>query len=281
MAQTSNWSGPKSTPPNDNVAAPINVGSSWQGKAGSLTVGSTTCDKDSSSNCITMDVNGSGLFAGDVAMFGNLNLLGNLVYTPGGVKPTANQVLMANGTDGTVKWGDLSVSSSGGTCNETPTNLTGGTVYQNTTGTKLVVVADAPNSGTTNVVVRGYIGQSPTALSEVAADAGGFIAGGVSFIVPPNYYYEVSSATGFKNVSAWQICEGGNSVSATPSGTVGGGCYNFRVNGTNNNSYTEYAWGNATTDSTTKKCTCPSSYTFRNTADVTIDGGENGICVAN
>ena len=66
LAQTSGtWTPPTALPPGGNIAAPINVGSSWQSRAGTLGVGAsnTACpDKDADGNCITLDVTGTGLF---------------------------------------------------------------------------------------------------------------------------------------------------------------------------------------------------------------------------
>jgi hypothetical protein len=73
MAQTSNWSGPTATPPNDNVAAPINVGDLAQVKTGLL-----------------------GLNA--------------LQFQPGGTNVATGSVLVAEDQYGTVGWGSAGVS---------------------------------------------------------------------------------------------------------------------------------------------------------------------------
>jgi hypothetical protein len=148
--------------------------------------------------------------------------------------------------------------------------LSVGTVYQNTTGTKLVVVAKD-----NTLSLTGYIGASSGSLTAVALETDGTSNGtdlSITFIVPPGYYYKITNnpppgqtsglyryGSGPVTASAWQICEGGSS--ATLTGTVGGGCaLSYDVN---SGGYTDSCWGDATTSSNGGMTVCPSGYTAR------------------
>ena len=90
------WTPPTATPPNDNVAAPINVGSITQEKA-------------------------AGLW-----LHGGLAVDGNLIIATG--TPSAGKVLTAVDNTGTVMWGNGGGSSGIGTVNiriATSTTMTG------------------------------------------------------------------------------------------------------------------------------------------------------------
>jgi len=63
-ATASAWTGPSASPPNGNVPAPINVGTSDQNKAGKLSVGQTSLP------VFTFEANGSSLINGALLLYG-------------------------------------------------------------------------------------------------------------------------------------------------------------------------------------------------------------------
>jgi len=81
-AMAGSWSAPGSTPPNGNVDAPINVGSSFQEKLGTL-------------------------------MVHGLSINGGFLFNPGG-SISAGQVLTAKDSIGTVGWTTLATGGEGG-----------------------------------------------------------------------------------------------------------------------------------------------------------------------
>ncbi len=92
--------GTNCTPPNCNVPAPINVGSSWQYKMGPVSFGTST---ELTTNIPALDVIGG-------ALFDNLGITGNLIVASG--SPQIGDVLTAQDTNGTVGWGTVATGGS-------------------------------------------------------------------------------------------------------------------------------------------------------------------------
>ena len=127
MART--WTAPSALPPNGNVDAPINAGVAWQGKAGYLSVGTTS----QISGQPSFYVNGVGLFD-------SLGVVGNFVIATG--TPGTGKVLTSLNTGGLVTW--TATSSLG---------ITGGAsgVSQIIAGSNVSI---SPSSGTGAVTIN-------------------------------------------------------------------------------------------------------------------------------
>jgi len=228
VAQT--WNAAPSSPPSNNVPAPINVGSGSQIKLGGLSV----LGQGVASGSSTLDVEGVGYIRGLVLGSNNGSALQILDGNQGTDK------VLTSDANGNARWSALGGGSSG-TCNETPTAVVPSTTYHNTTGTKLAVVV----SGN---AVDAYISASPSFVAPVVSSTDG---NSFTFIVPPGYYYSLDGVQPGNQItaSAWQICEGsggsgvtqitpGNNVTISPSngtgnvtvnassaGTIVGSCY--------------------------------------------------------
>ncbi len=90
------WANPTATPPNGNVAAPINTSANIQGKMGGLSLG-----KDFPSDGFKLDVDGSAIIE-SLGVF-------NLVVATG--SPAAGKVLASVDDVGTVGWQPLSTTA--------------------------------------------------------------------------------------------------------------------------------------------------------------------------
>lgn len=85
------WTGPTATPPDGNVDAPINVGSSVQKKIGSFSLGGDLRNQN-----IKFDVIGAGMF--------NDLFTGTLQISGGTGAGTRGKVLVASNDNGLVEW---------------------------------------------------------------------------------------------------------------------------------------------------------------------------------
>jgi len=110
------WSGPGSTPPNGNVCPPINTGTSWQAKAGSLGIGvdPSTGNTITRSPGTVFDVLGGAV----IDSLATINLYSNHFTLKGGTPPmtlTPKSVLADMDGNGIATWQPLSaLTSSGG-----------------------------------------------------------------------------------------------------------------------------------------------------------------------
>ena len=196
VAVASTWTAPSATPPGNNVPAPINVGP----------------NTDSSGNPLTQ-VKSDGL------VMQGLLALSTLQFNPGGASNVApGSTLTASDANGDVQW------TATASCSNSPTDLTNSTVYQNTSGHKLMVVAsqfDAVTGGGLGPVanVTGYIGISSSPTTHVAESFVGTSGAGISnhaaasitFVVPVGYYYEVVTnnpvgSAVWNSFQSWQMC---------------------------------------------------------------------------
>jgi hypothetical protein len=131
ISATLAWTTPTSTPPNNNVSAPINVGSTAQGKMGNLGIGNT-------SPVSPLSVGSSSQFQVDSS--GNLIKLNNITYSWPSSQGAASTYLKNNGS-GTLTW-------------EAPTNLwtdQGTYIYPNNYTNFLILDNGSVNIGTTAV----------------------------------------------------------------------------------------------------------------------------------
>lgn len=97
----------------------------------------------------------------------------------------------------------------GGLGSNTPLQtLTNNTIYQNTSGTKLLVVAFG-NAVGASVNLEGFIGSTSTPTDLVSSDSGG-ARKSISFVVPNGWYYQVKLGGGVLTSQAWELSGSGS-----------------------------------------------------------------------
>lgn len=110
LSALANWTAPLSAPPNcvtdstqpnyqDGCVTPINVGGSWQGKAGALSIGNMN------QTSATLNVTGSSVLQ-------SLGVTGTTILGGGG--PAAGYVLKSTDSNGTTAWVDPATLPIGG-----------------------------------------------------------------------------------------------------------------------------------------------------------------------
>lgn len=111
-------------------------------------------------------------------------------------------------------------------CSATPVqaSMTNNTVYQNTSGSNLIVVAYGSQSATSGQdTITGYISSTNSLTESNAVAKSAYNStnkASVTFVVPPNYYYKTydTSTNGpVLKSQAWQMCGGGASTAPTAS----------------------------------------------------------------
>ena len=169
------WTGPSSTPPNGNVAAPLNVGTSTQTKYGNLVL------------------NGLSVSAATI--------LSGVLQIPIGT-PAANNVLVSSDASGTVAWVSTSTLGFGGS-----SSVNHGMQDFDSSGTWT-----AP-AGVTSVMVEAWGGGSGASGNSGSADVNGTGgAYGKSILsVTPGTTYTITVGAGGLGTQSQTIPAGGNS----------------------------------------------------------------------
>ena len=149
----SSWTAPTSSPPNSNVAAPINVGSLYQAKTGPLQLN------------------------------GGLGVVGTFVYLPSiGSAPAPGSVLMAVDSNGTAEW--VATSSLNITINNN-------TITGSSHGSQIFTTWTVP-AGVTSVYIQAWgQGGGGAAGPGTGGSAGGYSQTTIS-VVPGNILRAVS-----------------------------------------------------------------------------------------
>lgn len=252
LSAQSSWTPAPANPPANNAAAPINISSLMQRKLGPLFLG-TTAVLPSPPNPITSTFDVLGLAS--TTMLSTDTLLVSKAVTFAAGSPMKRLLFgttglsLIDGTQGTGKvltsdatgratWQTLPAATGGttpapaGTCDTTPfrasSDFARNTVYQNTSGTQLIVMATGGQSQTGGgLFLEGYIGSTEANLTRVSFyQFQSTNVASITFLVPPGYYYKVvndSANSPTLNAQAWKVCGGSGSTStsaAAPANTT-------------------------------------------------------------
>ena len=187
VAFAGTWTAAPATPPNNNVDAPINVGSAFQYKTGKLGLGSLI-NYSNEANRPLLDVNGTGMFT-------NLGVTGNLIVSAG-ASTTPGAVLTNVNGDGIAKWSTIAggSGSSFGVWNDinndgSPDTVSFDTVYK--AQTDGIVIAYI-STDTTNPSLTGYTDSSSNPTTIVAQISAAPSSATMSFPVRKGDYWKVA-----------------------------------------------------------------------------------------
>jgi hypothetical protein len=229
VSYISAWTGPGSgvTPPNNNVSAPLNVGSSTQAKAGALVLNSGWTD--SLGNAVQA--------ATGLEVFGTSSFQGSVQINSGSPQP--GYVLTAQDTNGTAEWvagGGAAASShhtivfdysqitdNGTVVTAFPYTSSAGTIAKTGSGTYAWTAPVGVSSATVDAWGGGggaYVTSGSPINGSVAhtTEAGGACGYAESFLeITPGNSYVITVANGGMNGTTQTF--GTNTVSPTSGGT--------------------------------------------------------------